>query len=119
MLAKALPAGGRCCRAADAGEAEHAVERGADLVAHVGQELALHAGQPLGGEAGLLAGFFEGAPLGDVHEADHRADDAAVADHRVGGVDHRHRVAVGVPDLVGDGDDSPWRRVWLVGQSGE
>ena len=100
----ALQAGGLLvghARAADqVGHADDGVERGADLVGHVGEELALDPHQPLGLEQGPAARLVGGLALADVGEAHHRADDLAVPVHRADGRGDGQRAAVGAPEQV-------------------
>ena len=84
------------------GEAQHAVERGAQLVAHAGQEVAL-------GLAGLLGRLhrhvhlgFDLELVGHVTRHDHRAHGrAVVTHHRLPARVEHDPAAVGVADPVG------------------
>ena len=54
---------------------EDAVQRRADLVAHVREELATYPGQILRGDQRLFTGLGRSTLYADIDEADHRADD--------------------------------------------
>jgi len=80
-------AGFRRLPLAQLGEAEDGIERGADLVAHVGEELALDAGQLLRRLPRRFPGGVGLASLGDVLQGAHHLQAALAALH-VEGVRH-------------------------------
>jgi hypothetical protein len=82
----------------DLGEPEDGVERGADLVAHVGQELAAGGGPALGREAGVGVELFDPAPLAQLQHHDVEQQEG----HRAGGGQEDRRDRVGGDLALGD-----------------